>query len=53
MPAHVTEPLDCHRQTVEVGGAREDWLMVLSLAPDSPAAGAARSNLEKMDVRKP
>jgi len=31
-------------------GAREDWLMVLSIAPDSGAAEAARVNLEKMDV---
>jgi len=32
--------------------AREDWLMVLSVAPDSQAADAARVNLEKMDVKK-
>jgi len=31
-------------------GAREDWLMVLSIAPTSGAAEAARANLEKMDV---
>jgi len=32
-------------------GARADWLMVLSLAPDGPASDAARTNLEKMDVK--
>jgi len=31
-------------------GAREDWLRVLSVAPESDAATAARANLEKMDV---
>lgn len=33
-------------------GAREDWLLVLSLAPDSDAAQAAQANLEKMDVKQ-
>ncbi len=32
-------------------GAREDWLMVLSVAPGSDAAKAARENLAKMDVK--
>lgn len=32
-------------------GARADWLRVLALAPDSPAADAARYNLEQLDVR--
>lgn len=32
-------------------GARQDWLTVLRIAPDSPAADAARLNLEKMDVK--
>ncbi len=32
-------------------GARQDWLSVLRAAPRSPAAVAARSNLEKMDVK--
>lgn len=31
-------------------GARQDWLAVLRVAPGTPAAEAARSNLEKMDV---
>ena len=31
-------------------GAREDWLKVVTLAEDSPAAEAARSNLERLDV---
>ncbi len=33
------------------GGARNDWLSVIRLAPDSPAAVAARRNLESMDVK--
>ncbi|NQU61815.1 MAG: tetratricopeptide repeat protein [Rhodospirillales bacterium] len=32
-------------------GARRDWLSVLRIAPESPAAEAARANLEKMDVK--
>ena len=32
-------------------GARKDWLKVLRVAPDSPAANAARQNLENMDVK--
>ncbi len=32
-------------------GAREDWLMILSIAPGSEAANMARRNLEKMDVK--
>lgn len=32
-------------------GAREDWLEVVTLAPDSAAAKAARANLEKLDVK--
>ncbi len=32
-------------------GARKDWLSVIRLAPDSPAADAARRNLESMDVK--
>jgi tetratricopeptide (TPR) repeat protein len=31
-------------------GARKDWLIVLSIAPHSDAAKAAKLNLEKMDV---
>ena len=33
-------------------GARQDWLAVLRAAPGTPAAEAARSNLEKMDVNR-
>ena len=33
-------------------GARQAWMRLLELAPDSPAADAARANLEKMDVDK-
>jgi tetratricopeptide (TPR) repeat protein len=32
-------------------GAREDWMKAINAAPDSPAAEAARKNLELMDVR--
>ncbi|MEK9673701.1 MAG: hypothetical protein VW268_14560 [Rhodospirillaceae bacterium] len=32
-------------------GARADWLKILYGMPDSAAAGAARQNIEKMDVR--
>ena len=32
--------------------ARQDWMEVLRLSPDSPAGSAARYNLEAMDVNK-
>jgi len=32
-------------------GARQDWLGIIRLAPQSPAADAARHNLESMDVK--
>lgn len=32
-------------------GARADWMQVLRIAPEGPAADVARANLEKMDVR--
>lgn len=32
-------------------GARQDWLKIVTLAPDSPAAKTARANLEKLDVK--
>ena len=32
-------------------GARQDWLGILRTAPKSPAADAARRNLESMDVK--
>jgi regulator of sirC expression with transglutaminase-like and TPR domain len=32
-------------------GARQDWLVILRTAPGSPAADAARRNLESMDVK--
>jgi len=31
--------------------ARADWMAVIRLAPESPAAEAARNNLEKLDVK--
>ncbi|MGE5475968.1 MAG: tetratricopeptide repeat protein, partial [Bacteroidales bacterium] len=33
-------------------GAREDWLKVIELAGENPAAETARGNLEKMDVKQ-
>jgi regulator of sirC expression with transglutaminase-like and TPR domain len=32
-------------------GARKDWLQAIKLAPTSPAAEAARRNLERMDIK--
>ena len=32
-------------------GARQAWLKVIEVAPDSPAADAARENLTKLDVK--
>ena len=34
-------------------GARRDWLKVLEIAPDSPAAEMSRTNLQKMDGPNP
>ena len=39
------------RLTNDPAGARQDWLIVLRTAPDSPAADIARDNLAKLDVR--
>jgi tetratricopeptide (TPR) repeat protein len=39
------------RQAGNEAGARADWIAVLQRAPDSPAADAARDNIEKMDVK--
>ncbi|MPZ09390.1 MAG: tetratricopeptide repeat protein [Kiloniellaceae bacterium] len=32
-------------------GARDDWLLVTRVAPDTPAAAAAQANLAKLDVK--
>ena len=40
-----------YRLKVNNAAARADWLMVLSLAPDSVTATAARKNIERMDVK--
>ncbi|NQV98169.1 MAG: hypothetical protein HQ483_00590 [Rhodospirillales bacterium] len=40
-----------HRLTNNPAAARNDWLMILSLEPESEAAAAARRNLEHMDVK--
>jgi tetratricopeptide (TPR) repeat protein len=39
------------RQSGNEAGARADWIAVLQRDPESPAADAARDNLEKMDVK--
>ena len=39
------------RQAGNDAGARDDWLRVTRLAPDSPAAEAAQANLAKLDVK--
>lgn len=41
-----------HAQAGELDDARAVWLQVIEASPDSPAADAARQNLEKIDVRK-
>jgi tetratricopeptide (TPR) repeat protein len=38
------------RLTGEAAGARQSWLKVIELAPDSAAADAARDNIETLDV---
>lgn len=40
-----------HRLQNNNEAARQDWLLVLSIAPDAPAAIAAQKNLEFMDVK--
>jgi len=35
----------------DLAGARRDWIAVLTIAPDSAAAEAARAKLERMDVK--
>ena len=42
-----------HRLKGNKAGARQDWLNILKLAPGTPAARSAQSNLENMDVKKP
>ena len=53
-PGHVEGLLErgiLRRLKGDDAGARQDWLQVLRLAPKSPAADAARANLEAMDVK--
>ena len=49
-PAGLLERGIIRRLKGDKNGARRDWLKVLSIAPKSPAADAAQSNLEKMDL---
>jgi tetratricopeptide (TPR) repeat protein len=53
-PAHVAAYLErgiIRRLSNNPNGAREDWLHTIKLAPDSPAAEAARRNLEMLDIK--
>jgi tetratricopeptide (TPR) repeat protein len=54
-PGHVDGLLErgiLRRLKGDDGGARQDWLEVLRLQPQSPAAESARTNLENMDVKR-
>lgn len=53
-PTHLEGLLErgiLRRLKADDAGARQDWLEVLRLSPKSPAADAARVNLEAMDVK--
>jgi tetratricopeptide (TPR) repeat protein len=53
-PGHVEGLLErgiLRRLNGDDAGARQDWLQVLRLAPQGPAADSARANLEAMDVK--
>ncbi len=55
-PTHLDGLLErgiVRRLTGNDKGARDDWMWILRMAPESPAADAARANLERMDVKKP
>jgi regulator of sirC expression with transglutaminase-like and TPR domain len=39
------------RLTSDMTGARQDWLQVVEIAGGTPAADAAKANLEKLDVK--
>jgi regulator of sirC expression with transglutaminase-like and TPR domain len=39
------------RLSSDPAGARQDWLQVVALAAGTPAADAAKANLEKLDVK--
>lgn len=39
-----------YRTKQRADDARQDWLRILQIAPDSDAAAAARANIERMDV---
>ncbi len=51
LPEAWLERGNVRRQLKQDAGARTDWMKVLELAPDAPAADAARTNLEKLDVK--
>ena len=53
-PDHVAAYLErgiIRRLSRDPDGAREDWLHAINLAPKSPAAEAARRNLERLDIK--
>ena len=54
-PSHVDGLMErgiLRRLKGDDAAARRDWLEVLRLAPQSPAAESARANLEHMDVKR-
>ena len=54
-PAHPEALLErgiLKRLAGDTNGARADWIKLLEVAPETGTADAARTNLEKMDVKK-
>jgi len=49
-PEGLLEQGNIRRLAGNKNGARQAWLKVIEVAPDSPAADAARENLAKLDV---
>src|SRR3546814_18449453 len=49
-PEGLLERGNLRRLDGDTSGAREDWLAVTRLAPQTPAAAAAQANLAKLDV---
>jgi len=49
-PAALLERGILRRMSGDDKGARDDWLMILAVAPEATAATAARASLEQMDV---
>lgn len=52
-PGHISGLLErgnIRRLKGDIEGARADWLQIVTREPDSPAAEAARRNLERLDI---